>query len=260
MSAGVYADAAVVELVAEEIGQSGGPAVGFTLKGYDIAGAGTLNVRLSFRTADIEDGGVEFSLPGEPEAPEDPDEPKGAPEPGSIAAKATLRATRVDELDPPQAPLLNGYTTYSVYIMANGSETFDAEGGAALLNIALKPKAANQAAISLILSHLDIVYAESGGEDALADADIAASVATTALKVYSRFDVNRDGAVTLVDVDIVRVSLGIRKRQDGSWTPERAGRCDFDGSGVIDIADLTLAIARYEHGISQAQNAGSSGD
>jgi hypothetical protein len=228
MFAGIHADAAAAELAEEEIAQSGMPAVGFTLKGDGIAGAGTVNVRLSFRTADIEDGGVEFSLPG------------------SIAAKAKLSATNVVDLVPPQEPLIGGYTTYSVYILANGSETFDADGGAALLNIALKPKAANQAAVSLILSHLDIAYTESGGEAAIADTGIDASVATTALRVYSRFDINRDGAVTLVDVDIVRASLGKRRADDGTWESERAARCDFDGNGVIEIADLTCAIAKYE--------------
>jgi hypothetical protein len=235
MSAGVYADAAAVELVAEEIGQGGGPILGFALKGDNIAGAGTLNVRLSFRDSDVES--VEFALPGEPEDPED------APEPGSIAAKATLRA---EEVMTPQPPLLEGYKTYSVYIMANGSETFGADGGEALLNVALKPRVATQAVVSLILSHLDIAYSDGGGKEMLADADIAVSVAVTALKAYSRFDVNRDGAVTLVDVDIVRASLGAQRGQDGAWATERAGRCDFDGNGVIEIADLTCAIAKYE--------------
>jgi hypothetical protein len=100
--------------------------------------------------------------------------------------------------------------------------------------------------VSLILSHLDIVYEGGDGEAAIANTAIGASVAVTALRVYSRFDINRDGAVTLVDVDIVRSNLGKRRAGDGTWESERVGRCDLSGDGEIGIADLSLAIAKYE--------------
>jgi hypothetical protein len=121
-----------------------------------------------------------------------------------------------------------------------------ADGGEALLNIALRPARADQASVSLILSHLDIARGAGGGEPELADAGIDASVAVTALRIYSRFDINRDGAVTLVDVDIARAGLGARRAPDGSWESERLGRCDLDGNSIVEIADLTLAMAKYE--------------
>jgi Ca2+-binding EF-hand superfamily protein len=68
------------------------------------------------------------------------------------------------------------------------------------------------------------------------------------VRVFSRFDVNRDGAVTLVDVDIVRNLLG-SAADGGEWATAAMRRCDLDGSGIIDIADLSLAIAKYESAV-----------
>jgi hypothetical protein len=99
--------------------------------------------------------------------------------------------------------------------------------------------------MSLILSHLDIVYGAGGGAPAAADTSIDSAVATAALRVYSRFDVNRDGAVTLMDVDAVRANLG-KLVAGGAWESELAGRCDLDGDGEIAVADLTQAMAKYE--------------
>ncbi|MDR1059803.1 MAG: dockerin type I domain-containing protein, partial [Clostridiales bacterium] len=76
-------------------------------------------------------------------------------------------------------------------------------------------------------------------------AGIDPAAASQAVRVYSRFDVDRSGAVTLADVEIVRDLLGSGKI-GGEWATELLGRCDLDGSGVIDIADLTLVLAKYE--------------
>jgi Ca2+-binding EF-hand superfamily protein len=63
--------------------------------------------------------------------------------------------------------------------------------------------------------------------------------------VFSRFDVDRSGAVTLADVDIVRGLLG-SSAIGGEWESELLARCDLDSSGTIEIADLTLVLAKYE--------------
>jgi hypothetical protein len=247
ISGGVYASGgAVIELIAEEMGEGGDAArAGFYVATGGASRVGTINLRLSYRLADVE--GAEFSLAA------------------GLAGKATLRVIDEDEgendgenggggenegegvIVAPK-PILPGYRTYSLYILANPGMTLELGAGEALLEaaLALKPVAGGEGKpVSLLLTHLDIVHHDADGEGILAATSIAPSVASLAVRVFSRFDVNRDGAVTLVDVDIVRNLLG-SAADGGEWATAAMGRCDLDGSGVIDIADLSLAIAKYE--------------
>ncbi|MDR1060504.1 MAG: dockerin type I domain-containing protein [Clostridiales bacterium] len=99
------------------------------------------------------------------------------------------------------------------------------------------------------MSHLDIVYydaAYKGGAEGIdAEASIDASVAVSAIKIRSRFDVNDDGVVSLADVDAVRRYLGAAA-VGGAWASEAAGRCDLNADGYVQIDDLTAIMAKYE--------------
>ncbi|MDR1059903.1 MAG: FMN-binding protein, partial [Clostridiales bacterium] len=244
ISGGVYARGGAIELTEEELGEGGGAAqAGFYVATGGASRVGTINMRLSYRLADVES--AEFSLAA------------------GLAGKATLKVLVEDEDESGNEgenegegegdivapkPILPGYRTYSLYILANPGATLDIGEGDTLLEaaLALKPIAGGEGkAVSLLLTHLDIVYHDAGGEEILAATSIAPSVASQAVRVFSRFDVNRDGAVTLVDVDTVRRLLG-NAADGGEWATDTMRRCDLDGSGVIDIADLTAAIAKYE--------------
>jgi hypothetical protein len=225
-----------VELIEEEMGESGEAAQArFYVATGGASRAGTINMRLSYKLATVE--GAEFSLAA------------------GLAGKATLKVIVGDEdeigdegdIVAPK-PILPGYKTYSLYILANPGTTLELGAGETLLEVALALKGSaggEGKVVSLLLTHLDIVYYDAGGEGSLAAASINPSVASQAVRVFSRFDVNRDGAVTLVDVDFVRRLLG-SSADGGEWADAVAGRCDLDGNGIIEIADLTLAIAKYE--------------
>jgi hypothetical protein len=232
MAAGVYSAKAALDLVAEEL--SGNPEAEFLVRAEGFENVGVANVRLTFKEADVavvvvddvEQPAVAFALPA------------------SLDGLAMIAVTdRGNEF-------AAGYRTYSIVISANpgaGSGTLSLADGADLLVATLTARSANAQTLSLVLNYLDVVYHEDADE-AFATSSIAPSVATVAIRVSSRFDVNRDGAVTLLDVDAVRRLLG-SVANSGEWATDIMGRCDLDGNGAIDIADLTAVIATYEASI-----------
>ena len=114
-----------------------------------------------------------------------------------------------------------------------------------LLDVFLKPLPNNKAAarpVSLGLSHIDIVYYDGSSIDA--DVYIDPSVAAAYLYYYSLYDINRDGLVTLADVDIVRRNLN---KDIATSTDPLVIRSKLDGDGtVITMNDLLLVITAYE--------------
>jgi hypothetical protein len=56
----------------------------------------------------------------------------------------------------------------------------------------------------------------------------------------------------LLDAEIVRWNLGASALDGGGWASAEDACAELNRDGVIDIADLTLAIARYEHEVSNA--------
>jgi hypothetical protein len=232
MGGGVYAESADVSLIAEDIQAGAAPELKFEVRGSDLEDVGMISLRLSARLADLdpasaaEGGAVSFELP-----------------PGLIGKAVILVNPGGDEN--PVPPIGEGYETYSVIIYANPGTTLDISG--AVLEVAVKAAAgagAEAKIVSLLLSHLDISYWD-GGEPFGADASISPAVASVALRVASKYDINLDGLVTLVDVDYVRHYLGMGASSP-EWASPLVARCDINRDGEVDIADLTLAIAKYE--------------
>jgi hypothetical protein len=207
--------------------ESGAAAVEYKLVAANFSDVGSANLRLSFKAG-------QYGM--------------------SVRLADSLKDSATVEIDPFEQPegLLDGYETHSVYIFANNGGKLSMADGLPIAYVTLELPAAAPAgnsAVSLILSHLDIVYYdaayEGGAEGIDATTGIAASVASVALTIKSRFDVNGDGLLNLADVNAVRQYLGYAA-VGGVWASEAAGRCDLDGSGAIDMEDLTQIIAKYE--------------
>jgi hypothetical protein len=94
---------------------------------------------------------------------------------------------------------------------------------------------------SLMLNHADVAYLDD--VYGLADADVVFSnnVVSLTFKVYSIYDVNLDGEISLADVAIVRSNIGKDPAAGGL-----VSRSDVNGDGKIDIADLAAVMAAYE--------------
>ncbi|MDR1060373.1 MAG: metallophosphoesterase [Clostridiales bacterium] len=227
VEAGAYSAKGVLDLVAEEL--AGNPEAEFLVRAKGFSGVGTANVRLTFKEADVAVDG-------------DTGEPKVRFElPDALKGFATMIVTdRGNEF-------AEGYRTYSIVIAAYpsaGSGALALADGADLLVATLEASSKDAKALSLVLNYMDVLYYE-GASEAFATSAIAPAVATTAIRVASRVDINRDGAVTLVDVDAVRRRLGMTRPAEG-WASAADARSDLKPDGIIDIEDLTLAIRKYE--------------
>ncbi|MDR1060455.1 MAG: hypothetical protein LBL83_04415, partial [Clostridiales bacterium] len=226
ISAGVFELAGDKEYVIE---RTMAPATAdYVFMGEGFRDVGSFTAHLSFKTEDV--AGCTVSLPE------------------SLASDAYI-------LTDLAAPLMPGYTTYAIDVRASG-KSFSVGDGEAVLNVSLTLSGKTTRSVSLVLSRFEAVYydeAFDGGKyDIDADALIARSVATTRVRFASRFDANRDGIVDLRDVDRTRQHMGSMLGENG-WEPRpEAWSCDIGGGlgnapdGIVNIVDLTLAIAAYE--------------
>ena len=65
---------------------------------------------------------------------------------------------------------------------------------------------------------------------------------TVVKKYYSIYDVNKDGAVDLLDISYA-MHFYMVGAGDADWV--YAGACDVNGDGIVDIEDLILILANY---------------
>ncbi|MDR1061260.1 MAG: hypothetical protein LBL83_08665 [Clostridiales bacterium] len=208
----------------------------FVLTGKDIKNVGTLNVFLSHSS------GTSISV---------------APV-GPAAASVGYVIVRGEDPEENVAGIpLDGFATKSVTVLAKAGATLSVADGEPLLEVTLTLDERKSGVVSLIASHVDAVCVSGDGAESLADVTIDPSVAAASVSFYSRFDMNRDGAVDLLDVDIVRRNLGKVAEPNGEWASELLARCDLGGEagvpdGTIDIIDITLMIAKYEAGVGGA--------
>ncbi|MDR1439202.1 MAG: FIVAR domain-containing protein, partial [Clostridiales bacterium] len=220
------------------------PTAEFKIVGKDLNGIGAINFRISFKE-DLYLGSLEG------DDPQNPDLGFSIALADSIADDASYRIETENV-----APVISGYRTYSVYILANGSNKLDIADDATIAAVSVKLNGKQGLTIaSLLMTHLDIVYYDPAYKDGLeginASAGVSPAVASEAIIFASRYDVNADGRVDLLDVNKVRENLG-KTAVDGVWTPEDIGRCDLGGDdgaqpdGAISLVDLTLMIAKYE--------------
>ena len=126
-----------------------------------------------------------------------------------------------------------------------------ASGGAAveLLHIYLVPKNVPYVgAATVALDHLDITYFE-GGSSIDADVTFFSIVAAAWVTYFSIYDVNRDGMITIVDIDTVNRNLGMGVGSPGWEDDVFARRCDVNRDGVVNYSDLIVVIAAYEYAL-----------
>jgi hypothetical protein len=136
----------------------------------------------------------------------------------------------------------------SLYL-AHGTYGASMPGGpnVELLHIYLVPKNVPfTGPASLMLKHIDISYNDSAYPAHPIDADVSIekSVAAAWINYYSVYDVNRDGKVTLADVDLVRRNMG--KDPTDPAASVLVKRSDVNRDGKIDLLDLAAIIGAYE--------------
>jgi hypothetical protein len=109
---------------------------------------------------------------------------------------------------------------------------------------AVKEKPANKP-VTIGLYHIDISYFEGANGDPI-DADVAISPISAGafIRYYSKYDINRDSAITLADVDLVRRHISPDPIPPGATEIHK--RCDLNGDGFVKLDDLALMITAYE--------------
>jgi hypothetical protein len=230
ITAGIAADPESLELSA------GGAAYArFALvAGENVADVGTMNFRVSFPTGAVLDLGE-------------------GPEAEGVGIAEGLGGARLQFMKAPSAK--PGYDTYSVYIFAAQGETITAAAGAKLATFQVPlSSAASPQSVTALLTHFDAVYYDAAYEGGAVGIDAKTAIfqgeAAQAISIVDKFDVNRDGKVTLADVNQVRQYLG--ESAAAGWSNDAARLSDIGGvggagpDGVVDLADLTLIIAAYE--------------
>jgi hypothetical protein len=149
----------------------------------------------------------------------------------------------------PTKTVKNGKTVVSLYLHTPTPIAPAATGPVDILEIYLYPKDylnSYTGTSSVGLGHIDITY-NGNGAPVDADVDIVVSVAAAWINYFSRYDINRDGKVTLADVDLVRRNMG-KTSASPDWGNPLVHRCDvaIPKNNVIDMADLLTIIAAYE--------------
>ncbi|MDR1060399.1 MAG: DNRLRE domain-containing protein, partial [Clostridiales bacterium] len=240
ISGGIYAETPEVALVEEYWNVSDGIEARFVFSAGNFKNVGTaelvLNYPESAKGISVALGDV---LAGDPEKGEEDLATIGYGDNGNV-------------------PTLPGYKALRVYLRApDGPNTLTLPDGTVLLTITVTFAAdyltalpgGGAYALPLALTRLKFAYYDSeykdGEESVEANAKISAPYASALARVFSRFDVNLDGKVTLADVETVRFYLG-QQKTDGAWASEIIARCDLDPDDRIEIADLTLALSKYE--------------
>ena len=148
------------------------------------------------------------------------------------------------------APVADGYKTFNAYIIPNGGYLPVGDSSRALLEFVFTVEKAGIYAADAKLTALEVTYYDKDymdGESPLqAIAKIDPASTSTVYALYSMFDLNDDGILTLLDVEIVRRNIG--KSTDPDVNPDwlTARRSDLNSDGKVDIEDLLLILAKYE--------------
>ncbi|MDR1061943.1 MAG: glycoside hydrolase family 3 C-terminal domain-containing protein [Clostridiales bacterium] len=234
ITGGVHALADKKTMYAEEINEGELAFAQFEFKGIGLQQIGTLALSLTYKAADV--SAHEFALP--------PGDPQVYDEWMDLVNMTVAEVT----------PKIDGYKTFSIVIYAKeGVKHFSVANGAPLLNVKLTAATNEYRTMSLLLSWLDAAYYddgyEGGNEGLQAKETLSPTMASTLLDIWSRFDVNRDGKVSILDLNAVRQYLGQTKDPVTGWASPLIERCDLKPDGEIDIDDLTLVMAKYNAGL-----------
>ena len=118
-----------------------------------------------------------------------------------------------------------------------------------LLDIHLVPRVVpTSAAASVSLSHIDVSY-NDGAKLAVANVLFSSPVGTSWIYYFSAYDIDRNGAVALADVDAVRRNIG-KDSSMPQWDDIAVRRCDLNGDRKIDFLDLVVMISKYEDALA----------
>ena len=162
---------------------------------------------------------------------------------GGLDGGATLH---VFEVDPVEA----GYKTYNIYIIPDSDYLFVPDG-AGLLRVYLTITQEGTYSVDALLGALEVTYYddgyEGGNKPLQAIATIDAPLAFNTFEASSNiFDIDRDGKLSLVDVEHVRRNIG-KNTSSPEWeTTPLIRRCDLNGDGKVDIEDLLIILTAYE--------------
>jgi hypothetical protein len=179
------------------------------------------------------------------------------PEPTVTGALAGFAAVRYFEAVPSSAA---GYDEYAVELCAVDAP-FSVGADTDILRFELPLVKNESKPVSLLLNRMDAILYDSSyenGEKAFQAVEhISVAVASEMVFITSRFDVNLDGEVTLLDVEMVRRNLGKKANADGTWDDPILERCYVSGVDKPDapikeitIDDLTAVLAKYEWTLS----------
>ena len=94
--------------------------------------------------------------------------------------------------------------------------------------------------LGVTLTGVTVCGYDAGGKAVYLDSGIKTARAGTTVGPALSYDLNGDGVVDLLDITYCQMYYQAAS-SDSSWAA--AKRCDFDGSGTVDVADL-IAILR----------------
>jgi hypothetical protein len=125
-------------------------------------------------------------------------------------------------------------------VLTGGAVSF-AES-ADVLKLVFRAQPEQYGASTVKITSVKLAGKGEGKEAALLDVNIGeASVETEVERFFNRYDTNRDGAVTILDLARAQLYLHC-ERTDADW--EQFGKyCDVSGDGLVDVADLVLILA-----------------
>ena len=128
---------------------------------------------------------------------------------------------------------------------------FTSEASTDILKLAFDAKALGGATLSLT-KFLVTGLVEELGQGSYYHVILEADSGTTI--VYSKYDLNKDNVVDLIDLGLIQLYYGIsnaspawnvHKAVDVCGDPILAGDCDFNGDGVITILDVMELFANF---------------
>jgi hypothetical protein len=170
----------------------------------------------------------------------------------SAALKAAgFKIDKEAEYENPKITVVDGMTVVSLYVHTAAPSVPAATGAIDLLEVFLYPKDYTKSyagTASVGLNHIDITY---GANSPPADANVRIypTVGVAWINYFSKYDVNRDGKITLADVDLVRRNMGKSESASPDWSSPLVHRCDLNGDKKIDFLDLAIIIGAYEENL-----------
>jgi hypothetical protein len=239
---GVYAAEAELEALVQD---SVAFAAEFGFTGRGLQNIGTARFLLTYSNAEIGENAIGekvYAVAGAPAV--------ANPNPADYAVKIA-----------PVSEIAAGYTTYEVWVEAIGyGNTFSIGDGDTLITVKLNLNKHESQTVSMILGGTHVSYYANSvavpGEEITAASREDPAYASERFIAWDRYDLNRNGAVDISDIELLRNLFGAYKDAGGKWrlptthgeiSAAIAERADLSGDGEIDTQDFTALLAAWEH-------------